>query len=75
MRARQPEAAADDLLRELDRIEESVTGVKESVIKAGELYTFRVHVRVVREAVLARLQGAQSDRAAARLVTAEGAAK
>lgn len=75
MRARQPEAAADDLLRELDRIEESVTGVKESVIKAGELYTFRVHVRVVREAVLARLQGAQSDRKAARPVTAEGVAK
>lgn len=75
MRARHPGAAADDLLRELDRIEESVTGVKESVIKAGELYTFRVHVRVVREAVLARVNGALADLAAARSVTTEGVAK
>ncbi len=44
--------AADDLLRELDRIEESVSGEKESVVKAGELYTFRAHVRMVRESVL-----------------------
>ncbi|MGZ8253309.1 MAG: TAXI family TRAP transporter solute-binding subunit [Burkholderiaceae bacterium] len=65
MRTRMPGAATDDLLRDLDRIEESVTRVKESVIKAGELYTFRVHVRVVREAVLARAQGAPSDRAGA----------
>ena len=75
MRARHPGAAADDLLRELDRIEELVTGVKESVIKAGELYTFRVHVRVVREAVLARSHSGESDRAAARPVTAAGGAK
>lgn len=75
MRARHPGAAADDLLRELDRIEASVTGVKESVIKAGELYTFRVHVRVVREAVLARVNGAPAERAAARSVPTEGAAK
>jgi hypothetical protein len=75
MRARHRGAAADDLLRELDRIEHSVTGVKESVIKAGELYTFRVHVRVVREAVLACVNGALADRAAARSVPTEGVAK
>jgi ABC-type amino acid transport substrate-binding protein len=75
LRARSPGAASDDLLRDLDRIEESVTGVKESVIKAGELYTFRVHVRVVREAVLARVHGALSDRPAARPVPVSGEAK
>lgn len=47
-------AATADLLRELDRIEASVTGVKESVVKAGELCTFRMHVRVVRELIGAR---------------------
>jgi len=45
---------ADDLLEELDRIEDSVAGEKESVMKAGELYNFRVHVGVVRDAVNAR---------------------
>jgi len=31
-----------------------VAGEKESVMKAGELYNFRVHVGVVRDAVNAR---------------------
>ncbi|HET9022928.1 MAG TPA: TAXI family TRAP transporter solute-binding subunit [Burkholderiaceae bacterium] len=70
LRARDAGVPADDLLRQLDRIEESVTGVKESVIKAGELYTFRVHVRVVRESVLARLRASQAPSAAARPATA-----
>ena len=53
-------APAEGLLRELDRIEEDVTGLEESVFKAGELYTFRVHLRVVREAVRAGLTAAQA---------------
>ena len=48
MRAREP-GRPRRLLRELDRIEELVSGEKESVIKAGELYTFRAHVGVVRD--------------------------
>lgn len=52
VRTRRPEEAVDDLLRELARIEDSVAGIKESVFKAGDLYTFRVHLRLVREAVL-----------------------
>lgn len=54
LRARDRALPADDLLKELDRIEESVAGEKESVMKAGELYNFRVHVGVVRDAVNAR---------------------
>ena len=49
-------APVDDLLRELGRIEELVSGEKESIVKAGELYTFRAHVGMVRESVLARMQ-------------------
>ena len=52
VRARGPDAPVDDLLHELERIEESIAGIKESVFRAGDLYTFRVHLRVVREAVL-----------------------
>jgi len=33
-----------------------VSGERKSVVKAGELYTFRAHVRMVRESVLARMQ-------------------
>ena len=33
-----------------------MSGEKKSVAKAGELYTFRAHVRMVRESVLARMQ-------------------
>jgi hypothetical protein len=72
LRARDPASNADDLLQELDRIEESVTGVKESVTKAGELYTFRVHARVVRDAVGARSGASQ---AAHEGKTASGVAK
>jgi len=75
VRARRPEEPVDDLLRDLQRIEESIAGIRESVFKAGDLYTFRVHARLVREAVLARVHGAQTDRAAARSVTADGGAK
>jgi hypothetical protein len=49
-----PGAPVGALLRELDRIEESIAGVRESVMKAGELYTFRVHLQVVRDSVRAR---------------------
>ncbi|MGE5161731.1 MAG: TAXI family TRAP transporter solute-binding subunit [Betaproteobacteria bacterium] len=59
LRARAPGEPVDDLLRELDRIEESIAGVNQSVIKAGELYTLRVHLRVVRESVLERVRAAQ----------------
>jgi hypothetical protein len=52
VRARRPEEPVDDLLRELTRIEDLVAGIQESVFKAGDLYTFRVHVRLVRDAVL-----------------------
>jgi TRAP transporter TAXI family solute receptor len=52
VRTRRPEEPVDDLLRELADIEDSVAGIKESVFKAGDLYTFRVHLRLVREAVL-----------------------
>jgi TRAP transporter TAXI family solute receptor len=55
LRARDPGAHVDDLLLELDRIEELVSGEKESVVKAGELYTFRAHVRMVRDSVHARM--------------------
>jgi TRAP-type uncharacterized transport system substrate-binding protein len=74
-RARRPEAPVDDLLLDLRRIEESIAGLRESVFKASDLYTFRVHTRLVREAVLARAQGSQPDLVAARSVAAEGAAK
>jgi hypothetical protein len=60
LRAREPDAPVDDLLRELDRIEELVSGEKESVVKAGELYTFRAHVGMVRESVLARMRSSRS---------------
>jgi hypothetical protein len=52
VRARGADEPVDDLLRELDRVDESIAGVKESVFKAGELYTLRVHLRLVREAVV-----------------------
>lgn len=58
-------ARADELLQELERIEDSVRGVKESVIKAGELYTFRVHVRVVRESIVTRTAATNAARQAA----------
>jgi hypothetical protein len=59
VRARRPEEPVDDPLRDLQRIEESIAGIRESVFKAGDLYTFRVHARLVREADLARVHGAQ----------------
>lgn len=59
LRQRDPGDPVDDLLRELDRIEESIAGVDESVVKAGELYTLRVHLRVVRESVLARARASK----------------
>lgn len=70
LRARPSGAPADDLLQELGRIEDLVAGAKESVIKAGELYTFRVHVRVVREAVLARMQSSPEGGAPASMAKA-----
>jgi hypothetical protein len=52
--ARRPEEPVDDLLHELDYVEEDLAGVKESVLKAGELYTPRLHPGVVRKAVMQR---------------------
>jgi len=64
LRARRPEEPVDDLLRDLERIEDSIAGIRESVFKAGKLYTFRGHLRLVREAV--SNHAAQGSRAAAR---------
>jgi hypothetical protein len=75
LRARRPEEPVNDLLHDLERIEESIAGIKESVLKAGDLYTFRVHLRVVREAVVARALGTHPERAAARSLTVGGEAK
>jgi TRAP-type uncharacterized transport system substrate-binding protein len=59
-RLRSDAAPDEDLLRELDRIEDDVTSLEDSVFKAGELYTFRVHVRVVRESIRARSAATQA---------------
>lgn len=53
LRERDGGGSVDDLLDELAVIEERVTGMKESVFKAGELYNFRVHLALVRQAVTA----------------------
>jgi hypothetical protein len=75
VRMRRPDEPVDDLLRELKRIDEAIAGVRESVFKAGDLYTFRVHARLVREALLAHGHGGQPDPAAAVSTTAEEGAK
>jgi len=64
VRARRPEESVDDLLRELDRIEESVASAKESVLKAGDLYTLRVHLGVVRRAAVQHASRAERQAAA-----------
>ena len=69
-RARSADAPVDDLLHDLERIEESVAGIKESVFKAGDLYTFRVHLRLVRENVLSHARNV-AQAAAARTSPAE----
>ena len=65
VRARRPEEPVDDLLHELDYIEEDLAGVKESVLKAGELYTLRLHLGVVRKAVMQRSGAAPKPAVAA----------
>jgi len=60
LQARAPAAPVDDLLGDLDRIEAMIAGARKSVLRASELYTLRVHLRLVREAVLARGRAAQS---------------
>jgi TRAP transporter TAXI family solute receptor len=59
LRTRAPGAPVDDLLRELDRIEAMLVGGRRSVLRASELYDLRMHLRLVREAVLARARAAQ----------------
>jgi len=54
LKARAAAAPVDDLLGELDRIEAMIAGARRSVLRASELYTLRVHLRLVRDAVLAR---------------------
>jgi TRAP-type uncharacterized transport system substrate-binding protein len=54
LRARQPGAPVDDLLHDLDRIESWLASVRKSVLRASELYDLRVHLRIVRDAVLSR---------------------
>ena len=54
LRARGASAPVGDLVRELERIEESVATLQKSVIRAGAFYTFRVHLRLVRESVATR---------------------
>jgi hypothetical protein len=66
LRARAAAAPVDDLLRELERIEAMVAGARKSVLRASELYTLRMHLQLVREAVLARERAAKAlPRAAA----------
>ena len=60
LQARAPGSPVDDLLRELDRIETAIAGARKSVLRASELYTLRVHLRLVREAVLARARALKS---------------
>jgi hypothetical protein len=43
-----------ELLRDLDRIEDEVARFRGSILQASDLYDLREHVRVVRDAVLAR---------------------
>jgi hypothetical protein len=57
LRARPPGAPLDDLLDEIDRIEESIAGVRESVLQAAGLYTLRSHMNVVRATIRARMNG------------------
>jgi TRAP-type uncharacterized transport system substrate-binding protein len=54
LHTRDPGSPVEDLLKELDRIEHRLAGVRKSVLRASELYNLRVHLRVVRDAVLAR---------------------
>ena len=60
LHARNPAASVEDLLQELERIEGSVAGLRRSVLRASELYTLRVHLRIVRDAVLARAHALNS---------------
>jgi len=63
LHTRDPAAPVDDLVQELNRIEDWLAGMRKSIFRASELYTLRVHLRVVREAVLARAQarGSRTD--------------
>jgi len=61
LQVRAPTAPVDDLLEELDRIEAMVAGARKSVLRASELYTLRVHLRLVREEVLERGMAAKAS--------------
>ncbi len=56
LRARPAGAPVDDLLEEIDRIEDRIAGVRESVLQAAGLYTLRTHVQVVRATIAARVR-------------------
>jgi len=56
LHTRDPATPVDDLAAELDRIDDWISGVRKSIFRASELYTLRVHLRVVRDAVLTRAQ-------------------
>jgi len=60
LRSRAAGEPVDDLLDELDRIEESISGVRESVLQAAGLYTLRAHLHVVRATVAARARARQA---------------
>jgi TRAP-type uncharacterized transport system substrate-binding protein len=64
LRERATGERVDDLLQELHGIAEKAAGIKESVFKAGELYSFRIHLNLVRDAVAARTSAAPDERRA-----------
>jgi TRAP transporter TAXI family solute receptor len=65
LQTRPPAAPVDDLLRDLDRIEAMLAGARRSVLRASELYTLRMHLQLVREAVHVRANAANSSPRAA----------